>query len=480
MKKVTKLIVLALCVVMSIVVFSGCEKTGEGGSTAGATATPTPTATASEKTLYMKSGDVYRYLVWNFTTDHDMLDEDGLRGELIRERYNDMREKYGIDIQFVVPPADWLNGTLESAYSGSPITDVMHGGGPFTIFGMYNYNNIPGSTILPLDAYGDAATFSDPEYWNVKIQNENGYFDGHLYFAVPNDFGWALVSLNQVTFFNKDLVKSKGIEPETMYQWSKNGEWTWDKLEQVAIATTDESQGTYGLLAGENYCLMFSLIAGNGGDYIAKREVNGQMIDRFVGNEEPAIEAWDFFVKLSTEHNAVLQYKGVHEINDFSSGKVAMMMTYVNRVADVSKNVNGEFEYGLIMPVKGPRATDYISDVNWFGPLAMMANIENPEGTAQFMEEFFAPAYGATSKENIDLIWAELAPMTCDEESIQTCIDLIEKTSAKSYMLYASAQLWSTNAVNQMISKETTPKQYYESVVDLINAQIDKALGINN
>jgi len=106
MKKVSKLIVLALCVVMSMVVLSGCKDSPNEGK-----ATPTPTQSLSTgdvitntpKPVYMKSGDVYRYLVWNFTTDHDMLDEDGLRGDLVRDRYNTMGKSTALTFNSLYP-----------------------------------------------------------------------------------------------------------------------------------------------------------------------------------------------------------------------------------------------------------------------------------------------------------------------------------------------------------------------------------------
>jgi len=480
LKKSLKFLALLLCLVMSLAL-AGCNNkpTTEG------TATPAPTtsatATATQKTIYMKAGDIYRYLVWNFATDTQYLEGEGIRGDNIRAKYDEMESTYGIDIQFVVPGADWINGTLESAYSGSPVTDIFHMGGPFTLPGSYMYQDIPGSALLPFSDYTNAATFSDAEYWNVNAQANSGMYGGKLYFVIPNDYGWGLCALNQATFFNKDLVQSAGINPADMYTWSTSGEWTWEKVEQVAIAATDASTSTYGLLAGENNCIMFSLMAGNNADYIAKKDVNGQQIDRYVGMDPNAIEAWDFFVKLSVQDKAVLQYSGTHETVDFATGKVAMMFTYINRAETIRANIT-DFEYGLIMPPKGPKATDYVSDMNWFGPLAMMQNIANPEGTAQFCEMFFAPPYAASSEENIELLKTEVAQYLCDEQSVQTCVDIISKTSPKSYMTYAGTDaysyMWSNEAVAKFISGETTPAAYFASVESAVNAAIDECLGI--
>lgn len=490
--KNVKLFSLILCIFLCITLLAGC---GDKQSQATATATPTPTSSNNEPTptpelIYMKPGDTYRYYSWDFTTETQYLEGEGIRGEHIRTRYNEMKETYGINIEFVISIGTawgWMDAPLEAAYSGKPITEVMNAGGPFTLIPMYMYQGMPGSALAPLDQFPEVATFSDPEYWDVETQNSNSYFGGKLYYAIPSRYGAELCASNMVTIFNKEMLAEKGYTAEKMYNWSKNGEWTWEKFEEVAIAVSDETTGVKAVAAGQNYPILWTLVATNGGDFIAKRDVNGVMKDRFTLNEEKSIKAWDFFIKLSRDLDVVEQYKGTHETVDFAKGKVAMMLTNVGLVENVSELSDGSFTWGVIMPPKGPDATDYISDVNWFTPVCMMQNVANPQGTVQFIEKFFAPPYGATSQESLELLDIELTPFLHDQESLQTCIDVIGKTHPTAYMTYHALSnyevrdyMWGTQMINGMIKGETTPATYFASVKDVVDAIIDDALSLQD
>lgn len=48
-----------------------------------------------------------------------------------------------------------------------------------------------------------------------------------------------------------------------------------------------------------------------------------------------------------------------------------MMTTYANRISELV-NAGNYPEYGVIMPPKAPGAEDYVSDVNWFDPTALL------------------------------------------------------------------------------------------------------------
>ena len=45
----------------------------------------------------------------------------------------------------------------------------------------------------------------------------------------------------QVIFFNKRLVEEAGIDPESIYDLQKNGEWTWDKYEELVAKCTRDT-----------------------------------------------------------------------------------------------------------------------------------------------------------------------------------------------------------------------------------------------
>lgn len=486
--KVRKMLISCLCILVCVALLAGCGN--DPKPTPAATPTPVPSdpiITEKPEEIFMKPGDTYRYYSWDFVTENQYIEQEGIRGEAIRQRYNDMKEKYGINIEFVVAIGhswDWMDAPLEASYSGNPITDVMNAGGPFTLLSCYLYQGIPGSAIDAVSDYSEAGTFSDAKYWDVPTQNETGIYGGKLYFPIPKLYGADMCSLLMVTIFNKELVQRAGYEPEDFYTWSKNGEWTWDKFKEVAIAATNESNGTVGTVAGEHYALLRTLITGNGGDFIAKRDIDGVKKDRFVAHEDNALKAWEFYIDLSKQ-NAVIQYQQRHQDADFATGKVAMMCTYIASVNTIYELIGDTFTYGVIMPPKGPDVDDYISDANWFAPICLMKNTKNPKGTVQFMEKFFAPPIDPDSEDSLTLLEAELSQYLHDEESLQTCIDVIQKAHPSSYMIYHKFNNYQIrnylivpSVIDKLVSGELTASAYLASVEDAINALIDQALAV--
>ena len=73
-------------------------------------------------------------------------------------------------------------------------------------------------------------------------------------------------------------------------------------------------------------CLLYTSITSNDAAYFEKQNYNGQLIDRYVGNSSNAIEAWNFFVRLSLE-DAAIDLSGTAETTTFSAGRIAFLVT---------------------------------------------------------------------------------------------------------------------------------------------------------
>ncbi len=212
----------------------------------------------------VKEGETYRYFTVSTTDSNDPfaseLDE-GRRDFAINRR-NDYQKKYGITIEYVQGAETGRQLLLRRLFAGNPLADIFNAGGPFTIYNHYYYNQLPGSILEPLSDYSDYADFSDPDWFDLSSQ-EITTFDGALYFSVPNTEGFDEVSLSHVTFFNKAILEQHGYSDEDMYEMYNNGTWTWDKLEEIAVACTDLDNEVYGIHIGENNFFMWDLTASN-------------------------------------------------------------------------------------------------------------------------------------------------------------------------------------------------------------------------
>ncbi len=485
MKRLAKTIVLCACILLVALLFTACNEptqqpTQEAGSSE-PTAAPTDSPTLEKS--FMKAGDTYRILIWDTRREDEPFTREGIRGQILNERADALKTQYDVTVTYITAPGDWLGETMTSTAAGTPICDILHAGGPFAMLVLYGHGGSPGEILVPVNRFQECATFDDPRYWDISSQ-EAGTFNGNQYFIVPQDVGFDAVSLNMATLFNKDLIKKGGYTEEQLYDWSDNGEWTFDKMREVALNCTDLDQEVYGMNVGQNACAVLSMITSNGGDLIRKADVNGVMTDRFAANDAKTIEAIQYFVSMARDDKSV--YLGGAPLSDeehidFMANKYALMPTYINRVPKIYKDMDSD--YGVLMPAKGISASSYISDKNWFGPYCVMNNINNIEGTIQ-MASIFLKAYMAIDDaDNLSLLEAEAQAYRLDERSINTLKKIPEASVSKSYMLYVSMSVNNDSAggvlwghMLNFVDGTETPQMYYDSVASAMDSMIDSAL----
>lgn len=514
MTKFIKAMVVLVCVMCCVGLLAGCGD--EASSSATAKATPAPTGTQNtsggqsntadpgeedrlirpkDESLQnaIKEGETYRYLIY-MTSDPEnpfnwMPVND--QGEAAQKRA-EYEAMYGITIEYVKSPGDWVSETLAAAYSGTPITDIYHCGGPFTIPMIYNHQNLAGALLAPLSDYTEYSNFTDSEYFNVNAQNGACIFNDKLYFAVPAEAGLGSVATNMFTFFNKDLVRDMaGYSSADIYKMYQEGNWTWDKFEEIAIACTDPDKDIYGTTLGQNNALMWNLMPSNN-SYILSQiedENTGKKYYGFTGDSANALEAWDFLINLAKKGAVLMDYQS-EEVVAFGNGAVALMTTYANRSDSLVSN-GSTVDFGLILPPKGPKADNYVSSANWFTPLCVFKDVPNAAGAVQVLSEYIAPGNGMSSEINVVKLEADALTRgyAKDEESLQTLKDSIPVSIVEPFMAYWSNPSFETSAgqnslchlyynTQSFVDGSTTPATYYASVKSALNNALKAAQGL--
>ena len=333
MKNIKTIIVALLCVLLCAAMFTACQNP-EG------TATPIPTGTpevvAKPDKIAMKAGDVYRIFVWNNTVENQAVDgTQGARGEETRKRWQDFQEEYGVTITWVANPntSDWMTAVFQTAASGEPIADIVHRGGPFVIPTALGYGGTAlGSLYEDLALYSEYTNFDDPSFWDQSAKEAMGVYNGKQFITFAFDEGWGAAAVNQVTFFNKELIKEGGYTAEQIYDWYKKGEWTFDKYKQVALDCTNVDKGVYGAAVAQNGMALLSLVTANNGAVLTPNE---QGIPEFSADSANSLEAINFFLDMCKNDGSVCLENGISQIEAtlFKTGKVATMLTYANRVS---------------------------------------------------------------------------------------------------------------------------------------------------
>ena len=96
----------------------------------------------------------------------------------------------------------------------------------------------------------------------------------------------------------------------------------------------------------------------NGGVVVAPQDVNGESIDRFVGNNNTAWKAgWDFVTELYQQKLLAPRESSTGDqvaAQDFAAGSTAFMINYFNR-SDAVNSANAQLEYGYLPCPTGPK-----------------------------------------------------------------------------------------------------------------------------
>lgn len=462
-------------------------------------ATPSPTSpqnSAAQESSYLrprgdlknslKQGEKYNYLLWAVNDVSNPFEHETEINKVgWTQRKADLESKYGITIQYVMPTPNWWQDACASAFSGNPSVDFMHCGGPFTVLPMYAYNGTAASVVLPLSDYSQSADFSDNNWWNQALQTANTTFNGKLYFAVPQNTGIGSIAFNQVVLFNKEILERNGYPAETLYSANQNGEWTWEKFREAAIACTDPDNSIYGIAPAYQNALIWSLAASNGASFVSQVNNNGTTYFEFTGNSDKMLDAWNFLVQLGRDGVLYRDQGFTADHETFLAGKTAMMPTYVNRTSQLV-NAGTYPEYGVLMPPKAPGAEDYVSDVNWFDPYCAFKGTANPEGTVQLLSDYCCPLYSLDDERNEASFDAELLSLTTDQGSQWTLRNISEKSAPQSYFMFSNLTFPDgANFMNKIteqwpafVDGQQTPGTYFDSIAESVNQLLKDAQGL--
>lgn len=167
-------------------------------------------------------------------------------------------------------------------------------------------------------------------------------------------------------YFNKRILKDAGINPDDLYKWQANGEWTWEKFEEVCaqVQKDNDNDGVpdvYGM-ACRNTIWYEIIVHSNNGNFIDMDE-NGNLVNALESSETMealnwAMEIWDKYdAHLSYPEDAAWDYF----LTAYKEGKGCFYPGELWRASDLTGSM--EDELGFVCFPKGPKADDYVNPV---------------------------------------------------------------------------------------------------------------------
>lgn len=254
----------------------------------------------------------------------------------------------------------------------------------------------PVDTILPDEYF---------EYLSQITQTKNDRlrFNGrrlHFSAGVPDDYGHATFMVANLDIFERENLG----DPYEMYY---NGEWTWDKLEEIAIKATRDTDGDgeidqWGLAWIEPTFMIFA----NGGS-ITRLDDNGKVV--FSLGEPEAVEA----LRTYGEWNQKGYFVGDYQMREFMTGKAAVA---VMPMWQVNQNNDWDFRFAVLPLAKGPSVDDYVFAPGVADAIFIPANAEYPLGLVA-LDNFLFPmdeyeetleewiTVRAQDRESYEIIW---------------------------------------------------------------------------
>ncbi|MBQ7774360.1 MAG: extracellular solute-binding protein [Lachnospiraceae bacterium] len=173
-------------------------------------------------------------------------------------------------------------------------------------------------------------------------------------------------------FFNKRLLEEAGINPDDLYAWQENGEWTWEKFAEVCstVQQDTDNDGTIDIYAMAQQGSEFyqAAVCSNDGHFINK--VDGKYVNEL--DSQATLDALNWAMDMRAQYE-MPQPEGSNWdwfLAEFRSGKGVFIVDQVYRANQDFKEMEDDF--GFVCFPMGPNADTYNS---WYedNPLVIPA-----------------------------------------------------------------------------------------------------------
>ena len=162
-------------------------------------------------------------------------------------------------------------------------------------------------------------------------------------------------------YFNKRLLEEAGVNPDDIYTWVSNGEWTWEKFEELCaqVQKDIDNDGVIDIYAMVQQGATFykEAVASNNGHFVDK--VDGKYT--FALDSQPTLDALNWAVEMRSQYE-MPQPEGSNWdffLAEYRNGKAVFFADQAYRANGDLKEMEDDF--GFAPFPMGPNATSYNS-----------------------------------------------------------------------------------------------------------------------
>ncbi|HOB19455.1 MAG TPA: extracellular solute-binding protein [Candidatus Atribacteria bacterium] len=296
-------------------------------------------------------------------------------------------EKYNVDVNLIaVPWGDMLSQMTQLQNSGQA-PDLVE------VYDRTMHNVILNNYVMALDEY-----VTDEDYSHFKVSRDLFSWNGKTY-AIP------LKPYLYYIMFNKDMFDMEGLPyPDELF---RNGEWTFDKFEEVGKALTkyvDGERVQYAFTSWTEH--LAATIVSNGSAIVKIDNQNGTAES---GLSDPkTIRALEYLSRWVNPVNGIIEISD-NMWGDFDNNRCAM-----NRGKEYPDGWDLPFATGMVPLPAGPDAPPKSVYV-YPQAMAVPTGSKNPEAAVEFMrivhqrqkEVGDAKEAARIGQENYDMIYSD-------------------------------------------------------------------------
>lgn len=314
--------------------------------------------------------------------------------------------------------------------------------------------------------------FGDEEYYGDALEVAGASIDvfslGKDRYAVAQFPAFADAGSSYFAIFNKDIIEAAGL-PDLEDEYLA-GNWTWDLLREVALATTIDfdNDGTNDQWGIANMYVWAFLTITNG-DNIYVLDENGQY--KYNWDSEKILQGLEFGAQLRNVDKVLTSGMAA-----FEQGNAAIGFGEGWRVDGFAKG--GNINYGLLPLPKGPQGKNTLY-TGWFETFVIPSNVAQPEAMVALVDFLFKDDdIRATTEGWVEKRVSQWAP---DAKGARVLADILTKYSQEGE--YLNWALASSEVIqegyNKVMLGEKTAAEAMSGVKAAGQAYVDELLGYN-
>lgn len=389
----------------------------------------------------------------------------------------EVEERFNVQIEFA--DLSWgglLDEVMTSISAGDPIGDILY------MTNRHLAELAAEGALMPLDdILGDDYFTSLPGihsrmrelYSSFRGQNFGISVNGNYQFEVD-------IASAQGIIWNKTMFEEAGLP--NLNEIQNAGDWTWDKMEELATALTQDTDGDgeidqWGVGARLDpwpIDLDCSLISNSSNVF---RYVDN--VPTYTLNEPEGLAVFEFWRNMQElEVVKVGDHFDLHA--EFDAQRIGMFRIDLFALPGHSRNAAElGFDVGWVFYPKGPAADQHFTPVWGTDVASLPKGAENPEAMIAIVNALFRTTsdYRSIGETYDEIFFAHFLPYVEDVHSAETIRGMLHNAVLFDHFPNMDSDETRLEWVRALRAGEESPKSILDALEPVVQTKLDEALG---